>query len=280
MLMAGNIAIGGSRDTQTVHTQSMIGIASGEYCVFVFDFQGRGIRGNATRTPRPLPPPAGVRAGAACGDVPARESRQSEPVPRAEDVRAESRRRAGPAAPPRAPAPRTRPRPPAPPWPLRSRGNNARKSTIAEFLARTPWASRIDHTFLRTVPPCTLLIPRWTTCTDHNHTYYCASRMPNLLARGTRPTQSDIQLTVRAQCDLTSDATSRPSITPLMSSHDTRYATPPPMHARGRERWRRAPGSITCMHSATPLDRMALTSGRRRRGQHRHRGWRPSPSPG
>lgn len=229
--------------------------------------------------------------------APYRPPRELEPVPHAATcrrgraasqsrchVRRTSVRRAAGAlapplrlGPPRPEPARARPRPLAP---AASRGNNARKSTIAEFLARTPWASRIDHTFLRTVPPCTLLIPRWTTCTDHNHTYYCSSRMPNLLARGTRPTQSDIQLTVRAQCDLTSDATSRPSITPLMSSHDTRYATPPPMHARGRERWRRAPGSITCMHSATPLDRMALTSGRRRRGQHRHRGWRPSPSPG
>ena len=138
MLMAGNIAIGGSRDTQTVHTQSMIGIASGEYCVFVFDFQGRGIRGNATRTPRPLPPPAGVRAGAACGDVPARESRQSEPVPRAEDVRAESRRRAGPAAPPRAPAPRTRPRPPAPPCGPEEtmRGNRRLRNSLHAHLGR------------------------------------------------------------------------------------------------------------------------------------------------
>ena len=157
MLMAGNIAIGGSRDTQTVHTQSMIGIASGEYCVFVFDFQGRGIRGNATRTPRPLPPPAGVRAGAACGTC-RRESRQSEPVPRAEDVRAESRRRAGPAARPRAPAPA-----PAPPWPL----PGPEEFDDCGIPCTHPWASRIDHTFLRTymktVPPCTLLIPRWTT---------------------------------------------------------------------------------------------------------------------
>lgn len=143
--------------------------------------------------------------------APYRPPRELEPVPHAATCRrgraasqsrchvrrTSVRRAAGALAPPLGlgpprPDPALNPaRAPLAPARLRSRGDVAR---LREFLARTPWASRIDHTFLmtymKTVPPCTLLITRWTTCTDHDHTYYCASRMPNLLARGTRPTQS------------------------------------------------------------------------------------------